>query len=221
MKILIVAATELEVQPLLKKLLKSEEQNFSYNGHEIGLLITGVGLTATAFALGKALQKPYDLAINMGLAGSFNRDIALGEVVNVIQDCMPEEGAEEGEKLLSLSELGLRKEDDFPFKNDQLEANYPAEFDQYLNYKKLRGISVNKVHGTEESISKILALTSAEVESMEGAAFFYSCLLENVPALQVRAISNYVEKRNKEAWEIEIALNNLADAIHRFLADLK
>ena len=40
---------------------------------------------------------------------------------------------------------------------------------------------------------------------MEGAAFFYVCLKEKVNFFQIRAISNFVEKRNKKNWEI----NNL------------
>jgi futalosine hydrolase len=46
---------------------------------------------------------------------------------------------------------------------------------------------------------------------MEGAAFFYACEEANVDGLQVRAISNYVEKRNKENWNLALAVKNLND----------
>jgi futalosine hydrolase len=73
------------------------------------------------------------------------------------------------------------------------------------------------VHGNEESIREIEKRTPAQVESMEGAAFLYACRLENVPCMQIRAISNYVEKRNRSKWKIELAQSNLAEACHKIL----
>jgi futalosine hydrolase len=44
---------------------------------------------------------------------------------------------------------------------------------------------------------------------MEGAAFFYACRQFNIPCLQIRAVSNYVEKRNRDNWDIPLAIKNL------------
>ena len=44
---------------------------------------------------------------------------------------------------------------------------------------------------------------------MEGAAFFYACLLAKIPFLEIRSISNYVEARNRETWNLPLAINNL------------
>jgi futalosine hydrolase len=44
---------------------------------------------------------------------------------------------------------------------------------------------------------------------MEGAAFFYACREAGVPCLQIRAVSNYVEKRNRDNWHIGLAIKNL------------
>jgi futalosine hydrolase len=46
---------------------------------------------------------------------------------------------------------------------------------------------------------------------MEGAAFFYACEEAQVEALQIRCISNYVEKRNRENWNLALAVKNLND----------
>ena len=48
-----------------------------------------------------------------------------------------------------------------------------------------------------------------KIESMEGAAFFYACRKAGVPFIQIRAVSNYVEKRNRDAWQIGLAVKNL------------
>ena len=45
---------------------------------------------------------------------------------------------------------------------------------------------------------------------MEGAAFMHACLISNVPFAQVRAVSNVVEKRNREAWNLGEAFGNLS-----------
>ena len=74
---------------------------------------------------------------------------------------------------------------------------------------KVKAISVNTTHGDDESIKKVKGLFNPQVESMEGAAFFYACLLEGITCAQVRSISNRVEKRNKDNWNIPLAVKNL------------
>ena len=69
---------------------------------------------------------------------------------------------------------------------------------------------MQKVHGFEPSIEKFRAVyPDAQVESMEGAAFFYACLQQQIPFLEVRSISNYVEKRDRSKWDISGAVNAL------------
>ena len=74
MKILLVSATKFEVHPLLK-LLGGKSK---FGKHSIDVLITGVGMTATSFHLGKSFSKKYDLAINAGVA-EVSKEISLSE----------------------------------------------------------------------------------------------------------------------------------------------
>ena len=211
MKILLVSATELE--------LTATEKAFSVDlGHEIEILVTGVGMLATSFALGRAFAvAKYDLAINIGIAGSFDREIELGEVVEVTQDQFSEEIIEDGEELKTYSEIGLRKKDDFPFTDGLLYSSFQIP---HSILKKVNGITVNTVHGNEANIQAIEKRLSPQTESMEGAAFLFACNSSNVPCLQLRAISNYVEKRNRANWKIELALNNLAKEFKTILKQL-
>jgi futalosine hydrolase len=48
---------------------------------------------------------------------------------------------------------------------------------------------------------------------MEGATFFYICRGEKIPFLAIRAVSNYVEPRNRGKWNIPLALGNLAEKL--------
>jgi futalosine hydrolase len=55
---------------------------------------------------------------------------------------------------------------------------------------------------------------------MEGAAFMFVCELENIPYVQIRAVSNYVEKRNREAWNIPLAIVNLNKQVFEIIDQL-
>jgi futalosine hydrolase len=55
---------------------------------------------------------------------------------------------------------------------------------------------------------------------MEGAAFMYACLIADVPFAQVRAVSNVVERRNRESWRLADAIDNLANTARAILETL-
>jgi futalosine hydrolase len=74
-------------------------------------------------------------------------------------------------------------------------------------------ITVNTATGSETTKEKLAKKFNPDIETMEGATFFYICSRENIPFLALRAISNKVEKRNKNNWNIELALNNLSEKL--------
>jgi futalosine hydrolase len=58
------------------------------------------------------------------------------------------------------------------------------------------------------------------VESMEGAAFFYACMIEKIPCAQIRAVSNFIEKRNRDNWNIALAIKNLNETAIEIINNL-
>lgn len=224
MKVLLVSATPFEIQPLRASLNEHFERISDYyfkkNKLEIQLLITGVGMTYTAFALGNALaRQPYDLAVNAGIAGAFNRELEPGAVVHVVSERFADVGVEEADgSFTDVHELGLMDPDLFPFRQGEL-INEHA--DAYSFLPKCNGLTVNKVHGSQDSIQAIRRKYRADVETMEGAAFFLACLLSGVPFLEIRAVSNYVEPRNKDAWDIPLAIENLNSMLISLLEALE
>jgi futalosine hydrolase len=210
MRILIVAATQGEVQPLMDSLgmQKSDEADNLFVPRHISVancsvLITGAGMVPTAFALGKHLPlNVYNLVINLGIAGSFDRSIQLGDVLEITQDTFSELGAEDDTSFISIEQLGLGA--------GIFTATSSLEhFTRNITIKKASGITVNTVHGNEANIATIVARFKPQLESMEGAAFFYACHELKVPCIQIRAVSNYVEKRNRDNWQIGLAVKNL------------
>jgi futalosine hydrolase len=214
MKILLVAATYQEIEAFIKHNTNNfnADEWLKISTHEVKILITGVGMVATAFALGNEFAKnSYDLALNVGVAGSFYRNIKIGQVVEIREDILSELGAEDDEEFISLDQLEMG------------EVEFRASEKHHIKeeLRKVTAITVNKVHGNEESIEEIRERINPTIESMEGAAFFYACEEANVAALQVRAISNYVEKRNKENWNMPLAVKNLNNWLTEGLKNLK
>jgi futalosine hydrolase len=218
MKILIVSATRFEAGPLLLQMgsLRNAESNFisgMFNLHEVDVLITGVGMVVTAYYTGKAINDSYDLALNMGICGSFNRNLDLGAVVNVYEDMFPELGAEDGEAFLSLEDMKLPGV-------TKITNNSGALHTIIEVLPKVTGITVNTTHGRESSIQQIVERFHPYVESMEGAAFMFACEQEGIPYVQLRAVSNYVERRNREAWNIPLAITQVNNTVSELLNSL-
>ena len=56
---------------------------------------------------------------------------------------------------------------------------------------------------------------------MEGAAFFFVCLMEKVPFLQIRAVSYFTEIRKVDNWNLPLAIKNLTDTVIDILEELR
>ena len=187
---------------------KKGDFHFSKNDLDLQFLITGVGMTATAFSLGHVLAKnQYHLAINAGIAGAFNRELKIGDVVQVVSEQFGDLGVEEKDgRFTDVFEMGLVEKGQPPFTDGLLKNEGSSQF-SFLPTSK--GLTINKVHGTKASIEAIQKKYAVDLESMEGAAFFYACLLSKMPFLEIRSISNYVEPRNRENWDLPLAIRNL------------
>jgi futalosine hydrolase len=180
-------------------------------GHGVDVLTTGVGMVATAVWCTRTLaQTPYDLALNCGVCGSFDPALEPGRVVHVVADRIADLGAEDDGRFLTIHELNLLGDDEFPFRGQELVNATPPVNAGLAGLPAVRGITVNTAHGNERSIAAVVERFSPQVESMEGAAFMYACLVHRVPFAQVRAVSNIVEKRNRAAWQMDRAIDSLS-----------
>ncbi len=223
MDLLIVAATRLEITPLQRLL----QEHFSPGGPDrytrenlhISLLITGIGITFTAYHLGTYLAKHRpDIVLNAGIAGALDPLLTIGQTVLVNREEFADLGAEDHDgSFISPFQMGLLNGSAFPFTNEKLINT--TSWSDFIDCQlpNATGLTVNKVHGFDPSIQQIKARTDAQIESMEGAAFFYACLQTNIPFLAIRSISNYVESRNRDRWNIPLAVKNLNEEIWQIL----
>ncbi len=225
MKILLIAATEAEIAPLTEYIepfkTSPDGHNYTFGDANIRLLITGVGMVATAYNLTKELAKDqYDMVLQAGVGGAFSSSIALGDVVLVGRERFADLGVEDNGNYIDIFDLGLLQTNEKPFTDGWLEAPATGWF-AGLGLKTVNGVTVNTVSGTLATIGRIIDSYNPDVESMEGAAIHYVCLQEGMQFAQIRAISNYVEPRDKSKWQMGKAIKNLNDVLKAFIDTLK
>lgn len=217
MYILLIAATNFEIQPFLTSL---EMNPAKFKHHTFHVLITGVGQVNTTYQLTtNLLNKIPDLVIQAGIAGTFNDELILGQTVLVKQDCFGDLGMEEKEKFTTLFDAGFANKNEFPFSNGWL-VNTGNSFINSSLLKVVSGVTVNKVSDSLLQKKQIINYFNADVETMEGAAFHYVCMLQNIPFIQIRSISNTVGERDKTKWEMKDALTNLNKEIIKLITQL-
>jgi futalosine hydrolase len=199
MHLLVVAATEGE--------LASLDIGLTQGRCHIEVMITGVGMVATAAHVSRALARTrFDLAINIGVCGAFDRALALAGVVHVTSDRIPELGVEDGQTFVPADAIGLVDAGTAPFTGGCLVNAAPPVSASLAALPQVSGITVNTAHGDAASIAAVVDRCHPQVESMEGAAFMYACLIAGTPFAQIRAVSNYVERRNQAAWALPEAI---------------
>jgi futalosine hydrolase len=217
MRILIVAATSMEIAPVVAGLRRAGErgprvEGYVHGAHDVDVLTSGVGMVATAAWCARVLARaPYNLALNVGVCGSFEPALAPGCVVHVVSDRIAELGAEDGRAFLTIEQLGLPG--DCECVNTASPANPVLD-----GLPTVRGITVNTIHGDDLSIAETVRRFAPQVESMEGAAFMYACTIGGVPFAQVRAVSNIVERRDRGAWKMTEAIDRLGQTALGILA---
>lgn len=205
MKTLLVAATPFEIAPLLKGM----EEGSVVPTRPVEVLITGVGMTAAAFALGRRLAT--DLpgwVLQAGVAGSLDPAFPPGAVVQVLSETFADLAVEAADGSRSdFFGLGLMEADTHPFRSGRLWNDAAADF-PFL--PTVHALTVNCVSGAAGSIAALRQrYPYGQTETMEGAAAFYACRMAGVPFAQVRAISNRVEPRNRANWKLHEAIDNL------------
>ena len=227
MRVLVVAASNREVMDIVSKFEFVHQIEPHYRSYKLGdmvidILITGYGSIFTAYHLARALNMiNYDLSINIGLAGSFDHFLEQGFVVNVVQDQFADLGFAHKNKFFTLYEEELMNENEFPFADGKLNSLGNFEIEEVESLIPVKGITLNSYHSDPAWINMLKEKYAAEIETMNGAAFFFVCLSEKIPFLQIRSISHFVEIRRIENWNIPSALENLSAALLAILDELR
>jgi len=221
MRIVVTAAEEEEIitaKQAFNSLSRDEQSRL-----EITYLLTGIGTTSTSYRLTRLLSaERFDLAINIGIAGSFSDEFPIGSVAVIDKEFFGDLGFETFSGFQTLFDYEILDADTFPFKSGALHAtDMPIEIREALSeYKSATGVTVQTVSGLPEKRSQLEHDFKPQIETMEGAAFFYVCALENIPFLEIRSVSNEVGERDRSKWDIPLALDSLKKACSKLLKTL-
>lgn len=204
-RILIVTAVEAERKAIEDGLKVPERYH---------VIAGGAGPASAAAATAAALASDsYKLVINAGIGGGFPGRAGLGDVVISTEMIQADLGSETAEGFRSVDELGFgRSRVTADFEAIQsIQSALQTSTDLPVHYGPI--ITVSTTTGTAHTAEELLRrVPEAYAESMEGYGVAAAASYMNVPVLEIRAISNTVGPRNRDAWRIPEALQALTTA---------
>ena len=214
MSILVCAATAFEIEPTLSLIAQNKINE------KVTTLVTGVGLTAATYQLTKhVLVNRPKLIIQAGIAGSLNADVPLLKTVVVKNDCLGDLGVLETGQFKNIFDLGFEEKDKLPWTDGKLLNQHEAIL-KLANLPIVNAVTVQQITTEKKLIDHYKNDLGAQIETMEGAALHFVALMENIPFIQLRCISNFVGERNKENWKLQESIRQLNFELQQLLVKL-
>jgi len=199
-RILVVAATTDEIRQVMKNI----------RSRRVEYCITGVGMLNTALTLSKYLQNRKDilLALQAGIAGSFNRKLRIGSVVNVRSEEYGDTGIETFSSFKTLKEAGFETQNRY---------RNPHVLPCFSHLPSVSSLTVAMACGTAGTAAFRYNMFKTDIENMEGLAFFKSCRMYKIPFAELRSVSNYCGPHREGEWDMERAIKNLTSEVVPFI----
>ena len=195
-RILIVTAVEAEAEAVRRGLPTDAP-------HGVTVIAGGVGSAQVAAATARALalDPGYDAVLSVGIGGAFPGKAELGGLLLARRVVAADLGADSPDGFLSVDELG--------FGSSTLDAGRVPGLDAVVGTI----LTVNTGTGTDERAAELTARHPQAVgEAMEGYGVAASAALFDLPFAEVRAVSNFIGKRDRDAWELGLAFAALTAA---------
>ncbi|MFF3535197.1 futalosine hydrolase [Streptomyces sp. NPDC002466] len=172
------------------------------------VLAGGVGPAAAAASTAFALASDrYDLVISAGIGGGFAGVAPVGSLVVAGRVVVADLGAETPEGFVPVTGLGFGQVLHIPPRS--LVRAAAAATGAVTGTV----LTVSTVTGSAGRAAALLAAhPGAAAEAMEGFGVAEAADLADLPVLEIRAVSNAVGPRDRDAWRIGDALAALTDA---------
>ena len=183
-------------------------------GTKADVIVGGVGPAAAAAATSRALSgRTYDLVLCAGIGGGF-ASLGPGDVAVAASIVFADLGAETADGFVPLSDLGFGSEQYAvePKLAVELADRTGGHLGSVLTPRTVYGRPI--LTGTSATADALARrFPDAVAEGMEGAGVAAAASLHDVPAAELRAISNPVGPRDRGSWEISRALESLGRAV--------
>ena len=219
MKILVTAAEEQELrraERAFDMVKKSKDVKA-----QVEFRLTGIGAVQACHCVTRevvaaaAAGEPYNLVVNLGIAGSYDLEaFPIGSAAVISREHFADLGFGSEEGFSDLFQYGILDKDEYPYTNGALARQllpYPHIEKVLEKYGAGAGATVQCVTGTQTRCNEIVAMYDPQIESMEGAGVYYAALMEKVPFFELRTVSNAVGERDTSKWESKAALDTLEE----------
>ncbi|MFB7779481.1 futalosine hydrolase [Streptomyces bauhiniae] len=177
------------------------------------LLAAGVGpalaaaSTATALTAAALTGTPYGLVVSAGIGGGFPPEAPVGSLVVADAITVADLGAETPDGFLPVTDLGFGTVTHLP-PNSLVRGVVEA-----TGARPGTVLTVSTVTGTATRAAALRERhPGALAEGMEGFGVAEAAVAHGVPVLEIRAVSNPVGPRDRDAWRIGDALAALTGA---------
>jgi futalosine hydrolase len=177
-------------------------------GAQADVVVGGVGPAAAAAATSAALHGGgIELVLSAGIGGGFT-PLVPGEVAVAGAVVFADLGAETADGFVPVSELG--------FGGDRYDVapKLAVELADRTGGHLGTILTVATVTGTAATATELAGrFPDAVAEGMEGAGVAAAAAVHGVPFGEIRAVSNLVGPRERDAWQIPLALQSLGRAV--------
>ncbi|MCC7261761.1 MAG: futalosine hydrolase [Candidatus Latescibacteria bacterium] len=201
-------------------------------GRQVLLVAGGIGAVNTAHALTCALQaRQPALVLQVGVGGAYlDAGLGPGDVALASAENYGDLGVRTlaGWQSAELIGIPVLQQEQSYFNHFPLDPDLVARAEQRLRASYAGGqpvlgcgpfVTVQECSGTASLGRERAARFGGLCENMEGAAAAHLCRLYQVPFLEVRGISNLVEDRRREGWDLPLACQRAQQAVLRLIEE--
>ncbi len=234
LSIALIAPTPFESSELRNKITPppEERQGFLSKGYlfEKSIVFShcGIGKVNAAHIATRLLETGgIDIMILFGVAGGY-LSTAIGDVAVAESENYGDEGVKtpkgwESLKFIGFSLLKNTKEYFNTFPMDQKLSGLAIEVSTEIGLRCSFGhfITVSQCSGTYDDGVIMQERFNGICENMEGAAVAHICAIYGIPMVEIRGISNLVEDRDLEKWNIPLAVSNCSRVVCELIRRLK
>lgn len=218
-EILILSATAFEQERLRERVEEEVRQEVAGRmwvsgkiaGREVLLVATGIGAVNTAHALTCVLQARRPAwVLQVGIGGGYPESgLGIGDLALASEECYGDLGVKTGAGWQGAELIGIPvlEQERVYFNRFPLDAEWVRKAAEILPAAKVGPfVTVQECSGTDELGVERGRRFAGVCENMEGAAVAHLCALYEIPFVEVRAISNIVEARDRDKWDLPLAL---------------
>lgn len=229
-EIVVLSATGFEQEVLREEVEEAVGQQVAgrewvsgrVGGEEVLLVATGIGAVNTSHALTCVLQARRPAwVLQIGVGGAYPQSgLGVGDLALACEENYGDLGVrtEEGWQGGEVIGIPVLDGDVVRYNNFPLDGAWVQQAAAILPDARVGPfVTVQECSGTDALGLERGERFGALCENMEGAAAAHLCALYGVPFVEVRVMSNIVEKRDREQWDLPLAVERAQAAALQLL----